>query len=122
MTFGGGPDGALNAIGSLHGGINRTRDLNLRYTLRFDVSLNGQCEDDVIEKLISNTNSYNKGRKVPYALFPEPGVNPFVKGGTYNSNSFAAGLAKSAGITLPTPRDIQGMVRAPGYDKPLPLK
>ncbi|MBI3985697.1 MAG: hypothetical protein HY343_02160, partial [Lentisphaerae bacterium] len=69
----------------------------------------GQTDTDFILNLIGASEAYTD--RVEYSQFPCPSL------GTYNSNSYVAGVIRAAGGTPPT---VSGI--APGYDKPLPIR
>ena len=99
--------------GLLTSGINRTNDLTIPLGY-FDRALyRPDQEDSIIEALLSAFGNYHQHDDARYACFPTTTDN------TYNSNSYAHGLANVAGIIAPVPYSVLTPYY-PGWSKPLP--
>ena len=85
---------------------NRSGDTG-KQDARITLDLGGQSENAVIKKLVTQDAHYQDN--LPYKL--EPGKDD----GTYNSNSYTAGMLKAAGIAIPTVP-----YNTPGLEKPVP--
>ena len=111
-TIGAGPgitsDFGLGIL-KLQAGINRKSDVKNKKTDGSRIVLNGRNEDEVISSLFSNHSNYTNN--LNYGLFPS--IFSF-----YNSNSYAAGLINSVGLSAPQ------MTKStlPGYSKPVPYE
>jgi hypothetical protein len=111
-AFGGGPDGMFLPFGPLHGGVNRPHDISDPSVRCYELRLmHGLSEDEVIERLLSLTASFQNGPRPNYTSIPWGKSE-------YNSNSYVHGLGLAAGLDLPLAEFID--VRAPGYANPVP--
>ena len=107
--------GAGSVGGKLISGVNRKpNDINMDIKVQM-ISM-GVYDVYTIDKLFAYELYYRTYCKdVNYDLFPNPNKTTGGYGKGYNSNSFAAGILKAAGITPITPS-----YNVPGFDKPLP--
>ncbi|MEX2962184.1 RHS repeat-associated core domain-containing protein [Microbulbifer sp. TYP-18] len=104
LTLGAGPEG-----GDLVSNINRSRDVNLGYnqtSALCPIPDQYASEDELIQALLNADQNYQDN--LDYEYFPQS----FTDG--YNSNSYANGLLRAVGITMPTPPS------SPDFNKLLP--
>ena len=72
----------------------------------------GMTDTQFIKALLATSRNY--ANNLPYNLFPS------ATAGTYNSNSYVAGVLAAAGKTPPT-LSLGPVFQVPGYDRPIPL-
>jgi uncharacterized protein RhaS with RHS repeats len=110
FTLGAGPASVLRALQHkstpLVSEPNRSGDVG-KQAERITLDLGGQSESAVIKKLVTQDAHY--GDNLPYTLEPERG-DP-----SYNSNSYTAGMLKTAGIKIPVI-----YYNVPGFGNPVP--